>query len=393
MRACSMQAILFRTALLANGGELPVIQHIRISLALAILSVVHYFSAPAAPAQVAPGNPAAAWTPISNALTRRITSLGNKTGYPGGTAGVVVNRITGDLYMVVPDQGMWRSSDHGTTFERVDGGKAGGRCETGFALNADPAGGRMACFMLDGTANLVTNAAQNWKPLQNHGRGWDYGVVDWSARDPKTILAVHHESGCELHLSADAGASWKLLGKDFTSIGLFDETTFVASKGNGVLRSTDGGATWNTVSELTPTGRTLTVLDGKGYWVCKDGLMVSADRGKTWHVQGAPIEAAWGPFFGKTAQQIVVVGRQPGSDPKRSSDGMPGFYRTDDGGKQWKLIAPFPGFEKENIPDWTPGKQWAAGWFCCFAWDPIANICYASRMGHAALKYVVQQQQ
>lgn len=322
--------------------------------------------------------PSGPWTPVSDPVLKQLTDAGKKIGYPGGTAGVCVDRTNGDLYMVVPDQGMWKSTDRGTTFTRTDGGAAGGRCETGFALNPDPAGKRMACFMLDGPANLVSGSGKNWHLLQQHGRGWDYGTVDWSSKDPQVILAIHHESGCELHLSTDAGASWKLLGKDFTSVGIFDAHTFVASKGSGILRSIDAGATWTPVSEMTPSGRTLCVLNARGYWVCRQGLLVSDDKGATWHTQGSAIEATWGPFFGKTAKDIVVVGRV---------DKEAGFFRSDDAGSTWRLAAPFPTFEKENIPDWTPAKQWAAGWFCCFGWDPSGNIFYASRMGHPALKY------
>jgi len=45
----------------------------------------------------------------------------------------------GDVYMVLSNNGMWKSTDHGDTFKRVDNKTIGGRCETGFALDADPA--------------------------------------------------------------------------------------------------------------------------------------------------------------------------------------------------------------------------------------------------------------
>src|SRR5438067_1721801 len=69
------------------------------------------------------------WVPISAGVLAKV-----KPGYPGKTAGVTVDPATGDVYMVVPDQGLWKSVDHGETFARCDGGKVGGRCETGFAL-------------------------------------------------------------------------------------------------------------------------------------------------------------------------------------------------------------------------------------------------------------------
>jgi len=71
-------------------------------------------------------------------------------------------------------------------------------------------------------------------------------------------------------------------------------------------------------------------------------------------------------------------------------DGTAGLYRTTDAGKTWKLAAPFPLFEHEGRPDWSPSKQWAAGWFVNFGWDPISDTFYASRMGHPTLRWTVQ---
>ena len=41
---------------------------------------------------------------------------GKKIGYPGLTAGVTCDPATGDVYMVVCDQGLWLSGDGGKTF-------------------------------------------------------------------------------------------------------------------------------------------------------------------------------------------------------------------------------------------------------------------------------------
>jgi hypothetical protein len=317
-----------------------------------------------------------AWVPISDGVLKRLADEGKKPSWPGGTAGVSVDRSNGDVYMIVPDQGVWKSTDKAATFSRVGAGGLGGRCETGFALNADPAGGRMACFMLDGAAGMVSAGGRLWRLFQQHGRGWDYGAVDWSD-EARTLLAVHHESGAELYASTDSGKSWRLLGKGYTAIGIFDSKTFVASTGAGIVLSVDGGATWTKVSDRTPTGRVLCVFKGVGYWISKDGLLVSKDRGATWQSQGNPIEAAWGPFFGKNEKQIAVVGRV-GKEA--------GFWRTDDAGKNWKLAATFPSFAPDNPPEWTPSKQWAAGWFVNFGWDPIGNVFFASRMGHPTFK-------
>ncbi len=55
---------------------------------------------------------------------------------------MTVDRSSGDVYIVVTGkeifkergQGIWKSTDQGATFARVDGNVIGGRCETGYAL-------------------------------------------------------------------------------------------------------------------------------------------------------------------------------------------------------------------------------------------------------------------
>ncbi len=309
---------------------------------------------------------AARWVDISANVIQSLESEGKKIGYPGKTAGIAVDRITGDVFMVVPDQGIWRSSDHGSSFTRVDGGKIGGRCETGFALNFDPLGKRLACFMLDGASGYTLDGGKTWHSMQPNQRGWDCGSVDWSAQKPANIFALRHECGGEIYTSSEMGASWSLKGKAFASVGIFDALTFVATreKEEGIFRSTDGGESWTNVSERRPAGRDIRILKGVAYWTSDEGILVSKDHGATWAVQGDVVECSFGPYFGKDEMHIVVVGKK-------------GFFQTSDGGRQWKQAAPLPPQYSVAMP----------GWFLNFGWDPHANIFYASRMGKPAYKY------
>src|SRR5262245_39342435 len=181
------------------------------------------------------------WTPIGAAVLAQV-----KPGYPGKTAGIAVDPASGDVFLVVPDQGLWKSSDRGETFARVDGGKIGGRCETGFALNFDPAGKRLMCFMIYGGSAGTADGGQTWTASKTSHL--DFGGVDWSETG-KCYLALRHESGGLLTLSTDGGQTWQDLQKGFKSLGLFTGKVLVASRGKGIERSSDGGATWAQVSE------------------------------------------------------------------------------------------------------------------------------------------------
>lgn len=308
------------------------------------------------------GEPAK-WVAISDAVVAQVVASGQKIAWPGETAGVCVDPANGDVYMIVTGQGIWKSADQGATFARADRGEIGGRCETGFTLNMDPAGGgRLACFMLDGKGALTLDGGKTWQPFASMGRNWDYAAVDWPAKEPRNIFAALHESGGKHYLSTDAGAHWTKLGEDKLfdakgGLGIFDDKTLVMTKADGILRSVDGGATWTKVSDLTPVGRVVRVFKNVAYWLSVKGLLVSADRGATWNLQGAPTDATLGPWF-KDENHLTAAGAK-------------GIVETLDNGKTWSPVAALP--EKFTLPK--------AGWYCNVAWDPVHDIFYASQMG------------
>lgn len=294
------------------------------------------------------------WTPISDSVLAQV-----KPGYPGKTAGVTVDPATGDVYMVVPDQGLWKSTDHGATFARIDDKKIGGRCETGFALNFDPAGKRLMCFMIYGSSAWTNDSGKTWTASKTSHL--DFGAVDWSETG-KCFLALRHEAGGMLTFTTDAGQTWRDLQKGFSHVGVFNEKILVASRGKGIVRSDDSGATWTDVSDITPAANVLRVRDGVGYWPSDKGLLISRDQGKTWKVEGAPLACVVGPMWGKSADHMIVVAKD-------------GFHETKDAGKIWQRVAPLPdGFKVGGV-----GPN--------YAWDPIHDIFYASSMGKETLKF------
>lgn len=309
--------------------------------------------------------PQAKWVDVSGGVLKQIEAEGKKTDWPGGTAGVTVDPATGDVYMIVAGQGVWKSTDRAKTFARCDGGKVGGRCETSYTLNFDPAGKRLACFMLDGKGAWTGDAGVSWHGFTDVGRNWDYAAVDWSAPEVKTIFAALHESGGQVMFSGDGGKTWQKMFKDAEfdksgGLGIFSDKTLVyTQKGKGIQRSTDGGQTWTKVSDLTPIGRVVCILHGKAYWLGKEGLLVSTDSGATWRVQGKPVDASIGPMIDPKNEKRIVVA------------GLKGILRTSDGGENWTPVAALPA--GADIPK--------PGWYANVAWDPIGDVFYVSKMG------------
>lgn len=317
---------------------------------------------------------AAEWTPITDSLLKRATAKDAKEIWPGGCAGVVVNRLNGDLTVKVVGHGLWRSADQGKTWTRLDKKIISGRDETGWATSADQnSPNRMASFSLDGTAGWTTDG-KTWKKFSDLGRNWDYGSVDWGAKDPKVIIAAKHETNPpgEVYVTSDGGITWNQLpihllndrGKP-SMVGALGGNILIYSKGEGIQRSTDLGKTWTAVSKMNPLTRIPVLFQGVHYLGTEKGLLVSKDKGASWRVQGATVDIWQGPFFGRDQKTMVVIGES-------------GVHLTADAGATWRRVAELK--PKED------GFLFTADWFGCYAWDPVNEIVYASSMGNPVFK-------
>jgi photosystem II stability/assembly factor-like uncharacterized protein len=310
------------------------------------------------------------WTDISSA---NISKLG-KQPWPEGCAGVMVNRLNGDVMVNFIGFGLWKSSDKGKTWTRMDGGVISGRGESGWAVQVDQNDPkRVAVFSLDGTAGYTPDGV-HWKQFTGMGRNWDFGSVDWGSPAAKVILAGKHESGGEAYKSLDGGSTWIKLpihmdsvsNKDNCMIGVIDAKTFIYSFANGINRSADQGTTWTKVSPLQPRSKT-PVLFNKAHYLCtSSGLAVSKDKGATWKVQGAPVDIWQGPFFGEDEKTIVAVGPQ-------------GVYKTTNAGTTWTKVSGLRG----NLGDMY---TFSTNWYGCYTWDPVNDVIYATAMAHPAFK-------
>ncbi len=87
-----------------------------------------------------------------------------------------------------------------------------------------------------------------------------------------------------------------------------------------------------------------------------------------------------GPFFGQDEKHIVIVGLQ-------------GFCETTDGGQTWKNVLSLAGIEAALDPNVYYHKEPKFGMKCVltfndnFAWDPIGNIFYHTRMTDSVRRF------
>lgn len=310
------------------------------------------------------------WLDISTPLLQRLTNSGAQFAWPGGCSGVAVNRTNGDVTIKVVGLGLWRSSDLGTNWQRIDQETITGRDETGWATSYDQdLPGRIASFSLDGAAGWTVDGHQ-WKRFTSLGRNWDYGSVDWASAVPGTIIAARHETTPpgEVYLTKDGGLHWELLSvrvsgdrNRISMLGVMNATTVIYGNGDGIHRSTDFGITWTRVSPANPQTRIPVLFRGVHYLGGTNGLLASRDHGASWRQLGAVVNIWQGPFFGRSEQEMLVVGSE-------------GAFITRDAGRSWKLAA--------NLKEKESGFLFSPNWFGCYAWDPANNFLYASAMGN-----------
>jgi photosystem II stability/assembly factor-like uncharacterized protein len=351
----------------------------RVLLAVAVLAFVQM----GARAQD-PGS----WRDLGSALRER----GARLGY----SGIEVDRTDGTVYLL--GKGVYRSKDGGGTWQEIAGENVVGHQWYAHALRLDPnGGGRLAVFKKDPRdaplqSAMTLDAGASWSPISRvliegdklRSYGWSWGVVDWASKEPNFMIGKMHHSN-RMWKSTDAGKSWTEMsnpgrgGTDY--MGLWDARTLVAAdpqprgrdKKPRIFRSTDAGESWQLVSEEFRVTQWIPIrLDERLYWLVKDGLIVSADAGKTWtHAGGKLKDAYFGPYFGRTAKDVIV-------------GTMEGIYRSGDGGATWERIADNIAVDLvEKRAEKKDGK-YRFDWFigqADFGWDPIRDKLYLTYKG------------
>jgi photosystem II stability/assembly factor-like uncharacterized protein len=195
--------------------------------------------------------------------------------------------------------------------------------------------------------------------------------VVWAGTGEPWLIRPFYPLGDGVYKSTDAGKSWKHMGLEETghiariTVDPHDtNTVFVCAVGQayrpqherGVFKTTDGGANWKQVLSVDEnTGCSDLSMDAHdsntlfaGMWALdiktwqlnsggkSSGVYVTHDGGDTWHkISGHGLPDA-DHLLGKVAVQVAP------SDPNRVyallQDTTPGLYRSDNGGRTWRLV-------------------------------------------------------
>jgi photosystem II stability/assembly factor-like uncharacterized protein len=168
------------------------------------------------------------------------------------------------IYAGFFDIGLWRSSDHGESWQSCNDSTFTGNWEgfggNGMDVVADPTRANVVWATLQGDLNdpshLIRSNQSGEKGswvLSNSGLPQDNVIsgisVDRNSPDNNRVMFV--TAGGSVYKSTDDGASWTLKlandGLRFTAIDYFDGNLVYAGGENGLRRSFDGGENWSNI--------------------------------------------------------------------------------------------------------------------------------------------------
>jgi hypothetical protein len=248
-------------------------------------------------------------------ITPPVMPLAGNEPCPYGGAFVMDPQDPTTLYVGSCNQGIWKSSDCGASWQHINTGKNGAVLDGGrqWTFSIDPVDskvlyansgyGKMSNGAFKSTDGGV-NWEQLWPPTQaDLAKVVEYNFVAQVVMDPSDhehLLITFHAKCAAPHSEAcfgeshDAGASWKLIdgqadwaGGEGQFIYFLDSssTWLWGSQSNGLWRTENAGVSWKPVTDKMAqghgAGQMYRAADGVFYLPVLGGILRSPD-GITW---------------------------------------------------------------------------------------------------------------
>jgi hypothetical protein len=228
-------------------------------------------------------------------------ATGNLAGLPSecGNMSYLSSRPDRDLLIAgIAQQGLWSSSDGGTTWTKMGQGNGSATITnraTSIIYDPDHPDTFWESGIYNGVGVYRTDDNGSTFLALGDSRHNDKVAVDFKDPARKVLLAGSHEAANRLLRSADGGMTWTDIGPGLPSGAgnsiephVIDQQTYLLGTnlgaGAGVYRTGDSGMTWTKVYAGGIAGHILLAHDHPMYWLLENnaGVIRSFDDGTTW---------------------------------------------------------------------------------------------------------------
>ncbi|HLF15371.1 MAG TPA: T9SS type A sorting domain-containing protein [Bacteroidota bacterium] len=197
------------------------------------------------------------------------------------------------------------------------------------------------------------------------GNNWDnVSYVPWLRKINSVNGSLLYGAGNNgvLYRSGDGGLNWTSLSRgstiELSDLSIVNDSVLVASGGDYLLKSTDGGNLWSEVDVALPVGlfwiNTVWFTDNLNGWIgCSygggsGGIYRTTNGGLNWVNQTGTVDGANGIFFLNNVIGWFVSGGY--------------IYRTTDSGSTWRIRRVLSDIWLTNIFFINPDSGWAGGY-------------------------------
>lgn len=260
---------------------------------------------------------------------------------PGEVFQIVVDPANSDSLFTVG--GFWggyvfRTNDRGSRWDYVEGSPG-----VGYLVPDPSRSGVLYASAGPSGVWITVNGGRSWRAVSVGG--YAVGTVAVAPSSPANLYALTQTAPVHAYRSTDSGATWTFAG-DLPAIGRLtvdpsNPMVLYAAAYPALLKSTDGGATWNPSNTGLPSSANLVRIDptspSRVYAATADsGVYVSTDAGASWDPSNTGLE--WQDVRDLAIDPLNPARLFAASAGSNSPPALGGIFLSTDSGANWTPV-------------------------------------------------------